>query len=235
MVSKRSVYLNFFAVFAALMAFFVLNATLINNAIPDALYSFLARPLPPARDNAAVLAASDALERENAALRIQLGLSPKKRFNLTLVRIISLQRNLLASTVIIDHGSKEGIQPGMPVLGAGNVLVGKIQDVFLHSSRVLLADDPRFIASVRLLSGASSSLAESRGSFANGISLNLIAHNESIAIGDLVATSGLDEFPDGLAFARVSEVSRGQHSLFQKISGTLMLTLNESPILFVIR
>ena len=232
MVSKRGLYLNILAVIVLVAAVFFLNATVLNQAIPDSIYRLLGAVGRVDQADVSERAATEALERENTMLRKQLGVSARLERKLVMTRIISIERTPLISTIIVDKGSIDGVREQMIVLGAGDVLAGKIIEVFEHSSRVMLVDDPRMIASVRLL--GTSLLAEARGKRNNSIELNLVSHTDNVAIDQIAVTSGLDVFLEGLAVAQVTNVQPGGNSLFQKISGQTLFDFHESPFVFII-
>ncbi|MEK7615834.1 MAG: rod shape-determining protein MreC [Patescibacteria group bacterium] len=204
----------------------------MHNILPDRMYRVLGLVVKKDVRVIGESIASEALERENAILRKQLDVAQKISRTLKLANIISIERTILVSTIVIDLGVADGIEEGMVVIGSGNVLTGRVSEVFEHTSRVILVDDPRIIVSVRLQ--GTSLLAESRGNRSNRIDLNLVAHNETVHVDDTIVTSGLDQFPEGLAVGWVTDVQPGDNSLFQKISGSVFFNFYESPLLFVI-
>jgi rod shape-determining protein MreC len=117
----------------------------------------------------------DDLERENEALRAQIEnqrgaeitaraailesqellslnqLQGTSNIPATTARVIGGQSSNFQYTVQIDKGSNDGIAPGMPVVNNGG-LVGAISEVFPSSALVLLAIDPEFAVTVKVLS-----------------------------------------------------------------------------------
>ncbi len=184
------------------------------------------------RDAIADQARIKTLENENDLLRRQLGVVARRDISLLMVGILGITRTSLVSTITIDRGTADGVMMGMTVIAAGNILVGKVEEVFENTARVMMIDDSRFSASVHV--GQKNILAESRGLLKNMVALRLIARSESVAVDDLVVTSGLDVFYPGLVLARVSSVVPGTSILFQDVEGGLVFDFSENPSLFVI-
>lgn len=246
MERKRSLYLKTAIVVVLVLA---VNAFLLHGMFQNAVYRVVAKPvaffedklrsktitsLESQRDDLlGKVVGAEALERENAALRKQLGVANRTTPAPIAARIFSLQRNSFVSTLMIDKGSTDGLAPGMIVVAPGNILMGKIGETFPHASRVILADDPRSIISVRILQ--TSILAESRGSLQGEAMLNLISHTEMIEAGSTVVTSGLDSFPSGLAISTVTSVDPGANSLFKNIHTALFFDPASSPMIFILK
>jgi rod shape-determining protein MreC len=116
----------------------------------------------------------DELERENEALRAQIenqrGAEVQARaaileyqelqqlnrllgtssYPVVTVQVIGGASSNFQATVEIDKGSNDGIAPGMPVVNGGG-LVGSVSEVFPNQSLVLLAIDPDFSVSAKVL------------------------------------------------------------------------------------
>lgn len=76
------------------------------------------------------------------------------------------------NTIEINKGSIDHIAVGMPVINGGG-LVGRITEVFPHSSVVLLVVDPRFSVGAKVLTPISSGLDPSSTTTAPGSSTSL--------------------------------------------------------------
>lgn len=117
----------------------------------------------------------DDLVRENEALRAEIenqrGLEIQQRASVleyqdllalnqllgtssypsTTARVIGGRSSNFQYNIQIDKGSNDGIQAGMPVVNGGG-LVGTISEVFPNRALVLLAIDPEFAITVKILS-----------------------------------------------------------------------------------
>ena len=246
MERKRSLYLK---VAIAVVLLVTMNKFVLNNAIQSFAYRITAKPvtflenklrskriasLQHERDVLlGNIVSAEALERENDALRRQLRIGNRAEPVMVATKIFSLQRNTFISTVMIDKGSAAGLTTGMIVIAPGNILMGRIEEVFDDASRVILVDDPRLMISARVL--GTSILAESKGALRDEAAINLIAHTETIVVGATIVTSGLDAFPEGLAIGAITSVERGENTLFQEVRSNLFFNPAQSPILFVFK
>jgi rod shape-determining protein MreC len=117
--------------------------------------------------------------------------------------------------VIIDRGTRDGVLVGHAVLGPGATLVGIVAEVDHTTARVRLLDDPRSaVAAVVQQSRIAGALAGSPG----GLSLEFVASESPVAVGDLVQSSPLGgRLPAGLLIGRVAQVVARPEELFQVI------------------
>lgn len=246
MVRQRSLYLILTIVGVGLVV--TANRFVFHGVLEDAAYRAAARPLQFIEGKLAdrrltkvirerdellgVIVRAEALERENAALRKQLGVLPRAARPPIIGRVYGFQRTPLLSTMLIDRGTGDGVSSGMVVVAPGNILVGTIDETFSHTSRVILVDDPRLVASVRLL--GADLIAESKGVFQGAAAINLISHTDRVEVGTVVVTSGLDAFPEGLPVGKITRAERGAHSLFQDVEARLLFDPTQSPTIFII-
>ncbi len=144
------------------------------------------------------------LETENKALRELLNFVPAPDTKHISARVIGDSGGAFARTMILNAGSRDGVRKGQAVItGAG--LVGRVQEVGLRSSRLLLLSDlnsrvPVVIESSRV-----------RGVVAgtNGETLRLVHLPPDVvaAPGDRIVTSGHGgALPAGLPVGVVSVV-----------------------------
>lgn len=106
-------------------------------------------------------------------------------------------------TITIDKGRDDGVDVGMPVVGAGG-LVGQVEQAFHHSSVVLLITDGQSKVGVTIGTKVPA-LLDGAGADAP-MTADLVPLHSPIHKGELVYTSGLDgaTFPPGVPVARVS-------------------------------
>ncbi len=118
-------------------------------------------------------------------------------------------------TVIIDRGSSDGVQKGMPVVTVEGV-VGQVMNTSPHYSKVLLANDPNSAIDVLIQKTRVQGIIKGKGS--KGYDLNYVLKNSEVKKGDYVVTSGLGgTFPKGLPVGTVSEVIKTKRGMFQQI------------------
>lgn len=177
-------------------------------------------------------AEAEALKRENKFLRNELGVAKRLNSPLLLAQIFNIQRSGPSSTALINMGAADGVEKFLPVITAGNILVGVIGQVFKESSLVLLLDDPRVKISGRVQ--GSSVLTEVRGELQDNLKLGLVSNEDEINEGDSIVTSGLDGLPEALLVARVTGVDSPSGALFKNVTARPFFDPSLGSSLFVI-
>ncbi len=116
--------------------------------------------------------------------------------------------------IIIDRGSNDGIQRGMPVVTAQG-LIGRVDAVIADAARVQLITDPASSVNIRLQN--SSLQAVLTGSVTGDLSLDLIPQDVVVEEGSVVLTSGLGGgYPPDLVIGQIINVRRREADLFQE-------------------
>ena len=134
--------------------------------------------------------------------------------------------------VIIDSGSNDGIQRGMPVVTAQG-LIGRVDAVISDAARVQLITDPASSINIRLQN--SNVEAVLTGSVTGDLSLDLIPQNIVVEEGDVVLTSGLGGgFPPDLIIGQLVNVRRREADLFQAASVQPVVDFSRLQIVLVI-
>src|SRR5215472_4896329 len=147
------------------------------------------------------------------ARRLQALLGFKEQFidKTTAAQVIGSSGSEQSRIVYLDKGTADGIAPDMAVISAQGI-VGKVIQVFRHTSQVLLVNDQT--------SGVGTILEQSRlqgvlkGRASGELVLDKIMAEEDVKSGDRVLTSGGDQiFPKGLVVGTVAKIARGQEFL----------------------
>jgi len=157
------------------------------------------------------------VKRENREFKKLLGFMDSLDHDSIPCEIIGKDPSNLSSTVIINKGSKHGIEKNMPVVAEQNGMigiVGKVINVGIQSSLVLpLLDQSSYIAG-RLSKSRFEGLINGLGSNEGFLELNYvkkIALND-ISVGDLVETSGMKSlYPKGYYIGRIVDISRVEY------------------------
>lgn len=174
----------------------------------------------------------EGLKRENNFLKDELSVAKGVEQKLVLVKVFDVHRDVLASTALINRGKSAGIRESMPVIGAGGILAGVVDQVFDNSAAVLFLDDPRSTVGARIQ--GTNILAETKGISNNDFSLNLVTARDQVQEGDTVVTSGLDGLPESLVIGRIAKVEVDSGGLFKKVLGQSLFDLSLGSNLFVI-
>ena len=116
--------------------------------------------------------------------------------------------------VIINVGSNEGVQRGMPVV-TDKGLVGRVDAVIAEAARVQLVTDAASAVNVRLQASKTEALLT--GSTTGDLSLDMISQDATIQVGDVVLTSGLGgTYPANILVGQVVSIHKLQSELFQQ-------------------
>jgi rod shape-determining protein MreC len=170
------------------------------------------------------------LEKENTLLRQQLGYKQSNP-DFDLVGAVVLERNPdwarviaqdpsnLAFYIIVDQGSAEGVQKGMPAVTPQG-LVGRVTEVGTHWSKILLIIDPS--SSVNAVVQSTRATGMVQGDALNNpgdphLIIKYVPQGEAIKSGDLILTSGMGgTYPKRLIIGQVTEVRKRDVGLFQE-------------------
>lgn len=134
--------------------------------------------------------------------------------------------------IIIDKGSDDGIQYGMPVVTQEG-LVGRVDAVIAAASRVKLITDSTSVVNVLLQTAGIE--AQLNGSLTSDVSLDMIALDETVEPGDVVLTSGLGgNYPPNIFVGQVLSVQKRDNALFQTASVQPIVDFNSLNAVLVI-
>ncbi|MCJ7518144.1 MAG: rod shape-determining protein MreC [Anaerolineaceae bacterium] len=115
--------------------------------------------------------------------------------------------------IIIDHGSDDGIQHGMPVVTQQG-LVGKVDAVTASAARIQLLTDPGSVVNVRLQNKTAD--AQVKGSVTGEVTLEMLSQNIDLTSGEILLTSGLGgNYPGDVIVGQILEIIKTENQLFQ--------------------
>jgi len=165
----------------------------------------------------AALADRDALYEENVDLKARL--DRDARVERVLAGVLLRPPATPYDTLVIDAGSVEGVVAGDRVASGGTVLIGRVSEVYAHTSRVVLYSAPgeRYDA---LLRGAIPLIVEGQG----GGSMSAQAPaGIMVAVGDSVVLPGIA----GGFVAALSHIERTEAESFVTLYMRLPVNLFE--------
>ena len=170
---------------------------------------------------------------ENETLRRQLNFkSAVPNFQLLSAEVIGHDPNNLLQYLIIDRGTADGIEPGMPVL-AGRGLVGRIAEASASSSKVMLITDPS--SSVSALVQRSRATGLVQGYSGHDLVMRYIPQGETVSPGDVVLTAGLGgNFPKRLVIGQVASVEHRDVMMFQEAKVLPSVSLRDLEVVMVL-
>lgn len=143
--------------------------------------------------------------RELQQLQRQIGLAPRLPFDVMPALVVINDVDCMLDAVVIDRGSRDGIEVNMPVMSEGK-LVGRIERTLPGASRVLLLSDANSVIGVQLpRSGARGLLYGSLTRRSHSLRLELVAGlPDEVCVEDEVVTAEESTlFPPGLPIGKV--------------------------------
>jgi rod shape-determining protein MreC len=119
-------------------------------------------------------------------------------------QVIGTSGNDLSRVLYIDKGSKDGLKPDQAVITPDGI-IGKLRDVFPHTSQVLLINDQTSGAGVLLATTRLRAIL--RGSATGQIVINNLTPDSRIKVGEQVLSSGGDQvYPRGLPVGAIESI-----------------------------
>lgn len=159
------------------------------------------------------------LETENALLREQLHYAEQSPRKLISCRVIGRDLTAWWQTLRVSKGSLDGVRVDRAVITLDGV-VGRVIDVSLRTSDVLLISDPTCKVAARITRAGSCGILEGTGPSMAGKAacrMDFINKNVPVQAGDEIVTSGLGGiFPPGLLVGYADKVEMDRSGLYQK-------------------
>lgn len=150
-------------------------------------------------------------------LEAMLGFQQRYIAKTVAAQVIGTSGSDHSHVLYIDKGLVDGLRPNQPVITPYGI-VGKLRDVFPHTSQLLLINDSSSGAGVLLASTRIRGIL--RGTTNGAIEINNLTPDQRIKPGEQVVTSGGDQvFPRGLPVGTiVSVVPDPQHQPYTAIT-----------------
>lgn len=157
------------------------------------------------------------LEQENKDLHQLLDLKNKNEYSLAVVNVLSrdpVNRNIL----IVDGGRDKNIATGQAVVVSSGIIIAKVIDVGIDSSKIRLLTDNFSKLAVKVGDDRSVS-GILTGSLGLVMDLSFIPQEQEIKKDDIVVTADIDpKIPSGLVVGQIENVDFSQEELFKKAS-----------------
>jgi rod shape-determining protein MreC len=159
----------------------------------------------------------ESLRAENAQLRRLFDARERLPRPATLAEILYQGRDPFSHKVIIDKGSRQGIEAGQAVIDDIGV-VGQVTRVHPWIAEVTLVTDKEQRTPVEVVRNGLRAVVYGGGDKGT-LDLSYTATNADVQADDLLVTSGIDgTYPPGLPVAKVSKVERDAAYSFAKIT-----------------
>lgn len=202
-------------------------------------FNFIFKARFAAKENRALKEQLGELLSENVTLRKRLleaeavisqeDYIDARTYDLVAARPIGLGRYLK-----IDQGSTSGIGQNQAVVTNDNY-VGRIVQLSEKASLVQLLTDPDSKVSAFSIGKEGKAKGVLSGQFGTDLLMDKILHEETISVGDLVYSEGLEGFlPRGLILGRVKEVLERENEVFKQAKIEQIFDLRDLELIFVI-
>jgi rod shape-determining protein MreC len=158
-----------------------------------------------------------AVERgtEYELLRSQLALPSLAQYAKLAANVISRDTNIWFKRLMIDRGSLDGVKLNMPVATATGI-VGRVISLGPNFAQVQVITDKN--AGVGVMLQNSRTPGELKGLDNARCELRNIPATDTVEVGELVVTTGLDRiYPKGLAVGQVERIDNDPNAPWHKI------------------
>lgn len=176
------------------------------------------------------LAGLEAVQKDNLILRQQLGSSETRGFQLIAAQTLGFVPAIGTKELLLSVGSSGGAKIGQAVVN-GKVVLGRISSVQSDRSTLRLLTDPQSRVVVSTLTGARGILV---GQFQSSSKLTKVLQDEKLNVGDVVFTSGEDDWPVRLVIGEIIKVVKRDNELFQEAEVRPLVNYDKLQVVFII-
>lgn len=175
-------------------------------------------------------------KQENDKLRQLLGWQQRSRLNVKPAHVILSDPANWWRTIQIDLGTRDGVSNNLPVLNPDGFLVGRISQVTLTHSQVVLLGDPncKVAARVENRTGDTGVIGAAGPLDSGFVEMNFLSRNADLKAGQLVRTSGKGGlFPENISIGNVVDIHPVESGLAAVARIKLGANLNGLEVVWV--
>jgi len=155
------------------------------------------------------------VELSNQRLRNLLNFKETTTSKILAAEVISVDPSSWFKAVIIDKGSLDGVERGLPVVIRQGI-AGQVVDVSSRYSKIMLIIDRN--SSVDAMVQRTRARGIIKGEGTGQCLFKYVLRKDDVRVGDKIVASGLDGvFPKGLPVGDVKEVVRRNSGVFQEV------------------
>ncbi|HBQ86370.1 MAG TPA: rod shape-determining protein MreC [Syntrophomonas sp.] len=191
------------------------------------------------KENSQIKLENQILKEEQAELqRLRRMVNFKEQNSMTYdligARVIGRSPSNWYNAMIIDKGSRDGIQQNMPVISPDG-LVGRVSSVNENSAQVFLITDREVAVGVLLQeTRETNGIVEGLGDNSM-LRMRNIPYYSKVQKGNQVVTSGLSEYyPKGIVIGKIKKVSREPNGLLLSATVAPAVDFNKLEEVFII-
>lgn len=172
-------------------------------------------------------------KHENEILKKELDfVDTKNEKDMVGAKIISREVTPFLQSILIDKGTKDGIDEGMILMSQGH-LVGIVSQVFDDYSQAELITSTQTLVPVILQDSRATGLMKSQ---LEGLFIEDIPIDQDVKEGEPVLTSNLSEnIPQDIPIGTVEEVTKYESHIFQTIKVTSPIEFSKLEFVFVVK
>ncbi|MCI0479031.1 rod shape-determining protein MreC [Candidatus Uhrbacteria bacterium] len=176
-----------------------------------------------------------ALEEENRSLRALSGFLDRSGYDAVSSRIIARSADPRDASILIDRGSRDGVETGMAVVADDGVFVGKVTSLKERVATVTLVSDERSrVAAAAPGRDRLFGLVEGTGN--RTARLTLVPQQEPLSSDDIIVTAGTEEkIPPNLAIGLVNHVEGKPTDPFKSASIEPLANVDALDLVIVLR
>ncbi len=176
----------------------------------------------------------ESLKYENEELQRLLKSARSLEYDFILARLLAVSMNRIQQRIIIDKGSRDGVETGVALLD-GLGLMGEVTRAYPYHSEAILISDASEAVPVRVARNGLRSIASGTG-VNSRLKLLYLPVTADIREGDVLVTSGLGgRYPPDLPVATVSRIASSSNSPFAEVEATPLAALGQSRRVLVLK
>ncbi len=173
------------------------------------------------------------VQRENEALRKELGFIKDSKMQLASCTVLSENSFGLSNSLILNCGSDDGVNLGDAVISQG-FLVGKINYAGKNYSTVLLTVAADFLADAKISQTGSTALV--KGSYGSGLILDQVPQSSPLEKGWMVITAGINsQVPKNILIGEVGDIISPSSDLFKRAVLVSPVDFHNLEFVFVVK
>ncbi len=175
------------------------------------------------------------VREENLALRAMIGLQDTLDLDLVPVRIIAKNLTGINNSFTINKGSRDGIEPGMPLITPDGLIGQTILTTSGHA-QVMPFFNPMFRTSARIQGSRAYGIVSWSTEQTNELEMNYVPQTIHVPLETVVETSGFsNQFPAGIPIGKVvgTQPEKGRDT--QQIYIRPFVSLHQTAEAFIVR
>jgi rod shape-determining protein MreC len=176
------------------------------------------------------IAELEEIRKENQALKKIIDLKINSDFKISMGLIIA--KDILNQSILINLGSKDGVEKGMTVITEDKVLVGIIEETFKEFSRIKTINEKDFIFDAKIQRTDVMGLVAGSGRSSN---ITLIPKESDIKEKDILVTVSFGGvFPEGIFIGSIKNIKESELTSFKEAEIIPFFNIKRTEKVFVI-